>query len=156
MLHGHKKAKTFAPIISQNLLLSWVEFGLLLRLSGLMVFVVIVSCSVNIQGGKPFFSLEALTLACIWAFTDWFYWRSQLYEKSKPSVLIFLKFSVSLDEIKQASMQSVGLLKFMLNLLHTIRIQGRDFTYMMLWNIPLTLACLGTLVNHYRSNMVWG
>ena len=51
-----KKAKQSVPVFSQGLSLIWLEFGMLLRLVGLMNLILFLSDLIYIQGRELFLS----------------------------------------------------------------------------------------------------
>ena len=53
-LHECKKAKIRAAVISQSVSSIWIEFGMLLKLVGLMNAVPILSCLFSIQRREPY------------------------------------------------------------------------------------------------------
>ena len=115
---GCKKANTSVAIISQSFSSIWMEFGIVLRLVGVvnLILILFYFCPFSIQGREPYlcdFIRKPLALADMQTFTDQFlsnlicWWRplssafdislddldlhsrSQLYEKSNTLVSIF-------------------------------------------------------------------
>ena len=124
-IQDHRNArteKTLAPVIAQSFQLIWMKFGVLWRLGVMNLIIVINILSIRIQGREPylcdfvglhsdiyrpiFFSKLGMMLETTKLHFDIsvdyldLQLRSQLYEKSKASVSIFSKISVSLDEIQ--------------------------------------------------------
>ena len=58
-----RKAKTFAPIISQSFQSMWMEFGILLRLAGVMDLIHILVGLFTIQRREPYFSTYVFLLS---------------------------------------------------------------------------------------------
>ena len=51
---GFKKAKTSVSVILQSRQLIWTEFGVLLRVISLIELIFVLSCSLKIQGKRPY------------------------------------------------------------------------------------------------------
>ena len=80
LIQGHRagiKQSNVATVISQRSQLIWMEYGILLRLVGLMNFTPILPCLISIQDREPYIAnftrkKRALSLASIFTFIDFF------------------------------------------------------------------------------------
>ena len=80
--------------------------------------------------------------------------RSQMYEKSKTWVFTFSEILRSIWIKFRMLLQPVGLLKLLLNLFCRVIFKGEKSAVVTVYNIRLTLSCVGTQVNRFVSNLV--
>ena len=156
--------------------------GILLRLANLGNLLLFVSCPINIQGRELYindftFFLKSVCWLALWHSQARFFqtmmieatelyilipvWTTltfiegfTLYNITKACVFIFLQIFPSVW-MKFCVAITCWYVEAQATLILYDNCARERIGPVILWNIPLAVACVGTLVNQFVSNLVW-